>query len=389
MRPTFQRLPTLDAWNVTAQRQVTNDTSVEVAYVANKGTHGFAGNGPAYDANPVAFGPGKAIVTTAGTAPSFTPNTPADQRRPYFNRFTYPAFLDANGKPLVCCAGGIMGNFFGNDASSNYESFQARVDHRFTHGLQFQADYTFSHANNFSADFGPYAIAPRLTYGPDDFNRNQVFIFNVVYDLPFGRGKMFAGNVGRAADLIIGGWQVTNTTNWSSGLPFSASAGECGLIHDTGPCNPDYKGGFTTGAGAFDPVNHVVQFFTPVAALAYAASALTVGTDACTLARPSSGAFSLPACGTDGNVGRNTFHGPRHFSSDMAVAKNFKFTERFNGQFRVNAYNVFNHPIYGFSSTQGNTCVDCGGNAGQITGLESNFNGSGMRQLEFGLKFSF
>ena len=174
--------------------------------------------------------------------------------------FTYPNFpvidpvtglpeLDSSGNPipLTCCSTDI-GNYFGNDASSNYKSLQARLDHRFSRGLQFQADYTFSHANNFSNDFsGVYAVAPRLSYGPDDFNRNHVFIFNVVYDLPVGKGKMFAGNAGRALDLIIGGWQVSNTSNWASGLPFTPSAGECGLIHDTGPCNPDYKGGFSTG----------------------------------------------------------------------------------------------------------------------------------------------
>ncbi|MBV9436993.1 MAG: hypothetical protein JOZ44_13115, partial [Acidobacteria bacterium] len=71
------------------------------------------------------------------------------------------------------------------------------------------------------------------------------------------------------------------------------------------------------------------------------------------------------------------------------LSKSFKFTERFAGQFRVDAYNVFNHPVYAFSSTQGNTCVDCGGNAGQITDIENNFNGSGMRQLQFGLKLTF
>src|SRR5207237_4337776 len=98
MRPTSQRLPTLDAWNLTVQRQVTNNTSVEIAYVANKGTHVFAGNGPAYDLNPVAFGPGKEIVTTAGVAPSFSPNTPSDLRRPFFNKFSYPGFTDSTGK---------------------------------------------------------------------------------------------------------------------------------------------------------------------------------------------------------------------------------------------------------------------------------------------------
>ncbi|HEU5231922.1 MAG TPA: TonB-dependent receptor [Terriglobales bacterium] len=392
MRPTFQRLPTLDAWNVTLQRQVTNNTSVEVAYVANKGTHGFAGNGPAYDLNPVAFGPGAAIVTTAGTAPSFTPTTPADQRRPYFGKFTYPGFVDpTTGKTLTCCAGGIMGNYFGNDASSNYESFQARVDHRFSHGLQFQADYTYSHANNFSNDLGDiYAVDPRLSYGPDDFNRDHVFIFNAVYDLPFGRGKTFGSDINRAADLIIGGWQLTNTTNWSSGLPWTPSAGECGQVNDTGPCLPNIKGSFSVGAGSFNPITHQVVYFTPVSGLAYPASSLTVGTDTCSLPRPTSGPFSLPACGTDGNVGRNSFFGPRSFFDNMSLAKNFHVTERVNAQFRVDAYNVFNHPVYGFSAQDfgatGGTCIDCGGNNGKIVDIQ---NGSTMRQLQFGVKLAF
>ena len=395
MRPTYQRLPTLDAWNVTVQRQVTNNTSVEVAYVANKGTHVFAGNGPAYDLNQVPFGPGTAVVTTAGTAPNFLGNVPQDQRRPFYNKFTYPGIIDpSTGKTMMCCTDGIMGNYFGNDASANYESLQAKIDHRFSHGLQFMANYTFSHANNFSADNGfNYSVAPRLSYGPDDMNRDHVFIWNVVYDLPFGKGKMFGGGANRAMDLIIGGWQLTNTTNWSSGLPFTANAGECGLVNDTGPCLPNYKGGFSLGAGAFDPVNHNVVYFTPVAGLAYPASSLTVGTDACTLARPTSGPFSLPACGTDGNVGRNTFRGPRSFTDDMSLAKNFKATERVSAQFRVDAYNVFNHPVYGFSSQDynatGGTCIDCGGNNGKIVDIQNNFGGSTMRQLQFGLKVTF
>ena len=51
IRPTTQRLPTLDAWNATVQRQVTNSISLEVAYVGNKGTHVFAGDGPTYNVN--------------------------------------------------------------------------------------------------------------------------------------------------------------------------------------------------------------------------------------------------------------------------------------------------------------------------------------------------
>src|SRR5205085_7062442 len=55
IRPTKQVLPTLDAWNLTVQRQVTNTISAEVAYVGNKGSHGFAGDGPNYDVNPLSM----------------------------------------------------------------------------------------------------------------------------------------------------------------------------------------------------------------------------------------------------------------------------------------------------------------------------------------------
>src|SRR5581483_10518708 len=82
IRPTVQRLPTLDAWNATVQHQLTNTITVEAAYVGNKATHVFAGNGPTIDANPVPLGPGTAIVTTAGVTPNFQPTVPADQRRP-------------------------------------------------------------------------------------------------------------------------------------------------------------------------------------------------------------------------------------------------------------------------------------------------------------------
>src|SRR5437588_7868532 len=68
MRPTFQKLPTLDAWNATVQRQLTPTMSLEVGYVANKGTHVFAGNGPAYDVNQVPYGPGTSSVVGKDSA---------------------------------------------------------------------------------------------------------------------------------------------------------------------------------------------------------------------------------------------------------------------------------------------------------------------------------
>lgn len=386
IRPRVQRLPTLDAWNATVQRQLTPTMNIEIGYIGNKGTHVFAGNGPAYNSNQAAIGPG----TNFGGS-NFVPFVAqANRRRMFLNgvpRFVYPDFLDANNQPLVCCSTDVN-DYFGNDASSHYNALQVKVEKRFSQGLQFMGHYTFSHAYNFNDDY--YSVDPRIAYGPDDFNRNHVFVINTVYELPVGRGKKFLGDLGRVTNFLIGGWQVSNTSNWSGGLPFTPSIGECNKISDAGPCRPDILPGASFDVGKHTDSSGKIFWFVPVEKLTYPTVSLLV--DTCTLDRPTSGPFALPACGKIGNAGRNSFRGPRAFFSDLSLAKNFNFTEKMKAQFRFDAYNVFNHPVLGFSSTQGNLCVDCGGNAGQITNIEADASPNapnGMRQLQFGLRFTF
>jgi hypothetical protein len=104
------------------------------------------------------------------------------------------------------------------------------------------------------------------------------------------------------------------------------------------------------------------------------------------MARPTIAGFSRPACGTLGNIGYDSFRGPHLFTSNLSLAKNFRITERYKAEFRMDANNIFNHPVLGFNYTQGNTCIDCGGDAGRITNIENN---TSMRLLTFGLRFSF
>src|SRR6202011_585278 len=135
IRPTKQVLPLVDSWNATVQHQLTNTVSVEVAYVGSKGTHGFAGDGPNYDVNPAAVGAGTDLVVADAAKPGhnkyagFTPAVPQNQRRPLFPQIPFD-----------------LGNFYGNDASSSYNAFEAKVEKRFASGLQFISHYTFSHA---------------------------------------------------------------------------------------------------------------------------------------------------------------------------------------------------------------------------------------------------
>jgi hypothetical protein len=371
IRPTTQRLPTLDAWNATVQHQMTSTISVEAAYIGNKGTHVFAGDGPTYNIN------NPSIV-------GFAAGVPQVQRRPLYNKFVYPGYPDlsitnpdGSHPPLMCCSTD-QNNYLGNDASSEYNALQIKVEKRFSQGFQLLSHYTFAHANKYDNNY--YANDPRVAYGPDDQVRNHVWVNNLVYELPFGRGKPFAGDSRGIKNVLIGGWQITGTTTWGSGLPWTPSTNECGSEEDVNVCRPNKgKGSFHTGASSLqhDPKTGqpYVQFFIP---------------------QPLGGAFTDPGKGNLGNVGVFSYRGPRAFFADASIMKNFSVTERVKAQFRMDAFNVFNHPVLGFNNNQnGGTCIDCvasPGNNGRVTNIEADASpgsATGMRQLEFALKFSF
>jgi hypothetical protein len=399
-RPTIQRLPTIDQWNATIQRQITPTLNITASYIGNKGTHVFAGTGPSYNSNEVAVGPGTNDVVcptpTTCTLAGFTPAQPqADRRRFFLNgvpAFNYPGFTYVNIAGVVtptppCCA--VDTSYYGNDSSNKYNALQIKAEKRVSAGLQFLAHYTFSRAYAYDSTY--YSVDKKYAWGPNPYNRNNVFVANVIYELPFGRGKKYMTSAGRVEDLVVGGWQITNTTTWGTGLPFSPSIGECGTITDAGPCRPN----LIAGAGSDQistGVTHTANgtfWFTPVAPLAYPLTAANAGLDSCGFARPTSGPYALPACGQIGNAGFDSLRGPNAFYDDMSLTKSFTITERVKAQFRFDAYNVFNHPVL---AVPGNTCVDCGGNAGQITDIEADAApGSpvGMRQLQFGVRVTF
>jgi hypothetical protein len=358
IRPIKQVLPTLDAWNVTVQHQLTNTISAEVAYVGNKGSHGFAGDGPSYDANQ------KSMFLYGAIDPlNPTPNSPYPDsvRRPLCRP-------NLNVFPETCAGiGDSLGNYLGNDASSNYNAFETKVDKRFSEGLQFIAHYTFSRSRAYNNTY--YPDSHPIAYGPNDFTRNHVFVVTTVYELPFGRNKTFLSHSSRAMDYVVGGWQLSNNTNWSSGLPWTPTTNECGSEQDVGVCRPNKgSGSFHTGPGSFEGATHTVTFFTPLTSLG--------------------GPFTDAGNGNLGNIGYNSFRGPSGFYSDLSVVKGIPITERVKAQFRMDAFNVFNHPVYAFSGNNGaNGCVDCqGGNNGKITDIEG---GTTMRQLQFALRFTF
>jgi len=369
IRPDRVLVPTVDAWNVTVQRQLTSKTTVELAYVGTHGSHVFKGNGPTYNINQatiVNFGvpnPANPIDPKTGKPGVYTYN----QRSPFNTAFTTP-YVDANGvlTNVVCCSGQSMG-YAGNDGSNSYKALQIKVNQRAGNGLTFLAHYTYSRAYD---NDGGYQPDLKVNTGRADFNRDSVFVFAPIYELPFGKGKKYLGNIGRGADLLLGGWQWNSAITLASGLPWTPSYKDCNADRDTGPCRPSSAGSFHDGVSKH---NGVITYFTPVAELA------TNGATA--------GAFRRPAAGTFGNIHRNAFTGPGKFTADMSIFKNFAITESVKAQFQAEFFNVFNHHVYAFNSSQGGsgTCIDCSGN-GQINSIESDIP---MRQFQMGFRVTF
>jgi outer membrane receptor protein involved in Fe transport len=349
-RPLKMRVPTLDAFNVTFQHQLTQTMSAEIAYVGNKGTHGFVQNNPAFNANQatvVGFQPSSGPHALPTCPPGVTtPQTNCglsqDVRKPFFAPFGWTQGID----------------YFCNCTSSNYHSLQAKLEKRFSNGLQVLGHYTWSKSLDY--DGGYYAVDPAVTYGPDDFNRKHVFLVSQVYELPIGKGKKFLGNANRLLDLLVGGFQVNSVLTWQSGLPFTPSYANCSQDNDVGICRAIIVGSVSTGGSRNG-------FFTT------APGSLSDNGVV-------SGPYQRPEIGQFGNK-RNSLYGPGFFNTDLSVFKNFLITERFRGQFRAEVFNVFNHVNLG----QPNGCVDCGG-AGTITSIAPN---ALMRNFQFGLRVEF
>jgi len=352
IRPDRVVVPTVDAWNITVQRQITAKASLELAYIGTHGSHVFKGNGPSYNLN-------QATIVGFGQINPVTGEPYTLQERSPFNDAFQVPYTDAQGNTVIvhCCqAAGF--DYRGNDGSNSYKALQIKWNQKATNGLTILAHYTYSRSYD---NDGGYQPDLKLQWGRSDFNRSNAFIFTSIYELPFGRGKSHLGNISRAADFLLGGWQWNSVIGLASGLPWSPSYGECSSDRDTGPCRPNSVGAIHQGIRGSG--NHVT-YFTPAPL-------------------PSGG---RPAVGTFGTIHRNAFTGPGKFTADMSFYKNFSVTERVKAQFQAQFFNILNHPVYGWNVNQnGGTCVDCSG-SGVVNSLES---GVGMRQFQLGIRGTF
>lgn len=338
------RLPVVDTWNLTLERQFAGGVVLSAAYVGNKGTHITPG-GTNYNINQpsiVGFG---------------TLNT--NQRRLFFQKYGWTQNI----------------KYFSDDATTKYNALQLRGEKRFANGLLFQGNFTWASSFDFSNTY--YFWDPSVDYGRQNGVRRFAVNFNHIYELPFGKGHKFLSNSSRAVDYVVGGWQLSGVAFWGSGLPFTPSYTNFGSDADTGPNRPNLVGDASVSK--------------PSAAGWFAIATPGTGGNGClTTANATSllndngctrGPWQRPAKGTFGTVARNSFFGPRFFNYDVNLSKNFRITETLRGQFRAELFNAFNHVNLG----QPVATVDAP-NAGQITSLASLAQ---MRKWQFGLRLNF
>lgn len=401
-RPNPLHFPTIDAWNIAIQRAITPTMSITASYVGNKGTHTL-GDGDSNNTNPNEAAlvlPGQYSVTGQtlswlpadeggkdGTLPAGYSGGVANGR--YLSRY-YGGRLLACSDPSYIGAAGLASQFgelnlqpgmcgwtqgvayYGDDQNTEFDALQVTVAKTFTKGLSLNANYEW--ANAFGEQSGYYTWDHHVTHMRDSNVRAQQLVSYGSYDLPFGRGKQYAQNANRIADLVIGGFQLSYVLNWSGGLPFSVNMGggfgtdpNTGLAEDcthnvgqsSAPCRPNTSG-------------HMKTSLTKAKV-----SGSTVSRDFWT-SQPQ--LFSFPGLDTIGNAGANTYKGPSFFNTDMALTKGFTIHESVVAKFRMDAFNAFNHINAGLPD--GNLF-----NTGHITGTApSTFP---TRQLEFSARIQF
>ena len=249
--------------------------------------------------------------------------------------------------------------------SSIYHGLQLLAEKKFSNGLQFLATYTWSKSidNSSQADdnvtwLGSFSSLqdpnkPWLERSLSTFDIPHVVQLSYSYDLPFGRGRAFLGNMPRWAELIVGGWKTNGIWRIQDGRPLTFTVSDGNPIPTYGTQRPNIVGTPKRNHGADFVDNYFVD--------------PTV--------------FQRPDDFTLGNAPRalGSVRSPWLFTTDLSIGKQFYIREEMNFEFRVEAQNALNHPVFQAPDTS----LD-DGTFGQIFGTAI-----GSRQIQLGFKFNF
>ncbi len=259
------------------------------------------------------------------------------------------------------------------DSNASFNGWQTSLQRRFRSGWLFSANYMWSHSINDASVGGGEAgysqnVACRsCERASSDQDVRHSFTSNLVYEIPFGRGRRYL-NRGGVVNALLGGWQFSGIGKFRSGLPVNVALTRTAASvpdgnsdeHDSAPVQrPD----LVPGVSLIPPGGQTINNWINPAA------------------------FATPANGTWGNAGRNLIRGPQFWQADIGLNKQFILNDRFSVAFRAEAFNVANRAQFG--NPTGNLSSPSFRQITTTVNGSSATGGGTPRQFQFGLRLNF
>jgi outer membrane receptor protein involved in Fe transport len=365
------RTPYEQSWSVGIERQLPRNILINAEYIGKKGTHlPFSGYnqlnhlGSWVESLPLGDpdNPNPCQVLSVACLNSSVDNPFAGilsggdlsgPQIPYFQLLLpFPQFTGVATEPLLV-------------ANSTYNGLQLLAEKRYSNGLQFLATYTWSKSIDDSSNaddnvtwLGSFSSLqdpnkPQLERSLSTFDIPHVIQLSYSYDLPFGRGRAMLGNMPRWAELIVGGWKTNGILRIADGRPLAFTVADGNPLPTYGGQRPNIVGTPRRNNGSDFVDNYFVD----------------------------NNVFQRPDDFTMGNAPRamGGVRSPWSFTANLSLGKQFQIHEEMNFEFRIEAQNAFNHPVFGTP----NTSVD-DENFGTI-----NYTSVGPREIQLGFKFNF
>jgi hypothetical protein len=269
--------------------------------------------------------------------------------------------------------------------NANYNALQVTLQHKMTHGVQFDFNYTYSKSIDIASDaervgaWGGLGGAVINSWDPSagradsDFDLRHQLNANFIWEMPFGRGKWIAHDVNKVGEAIIGGWQLSGLFRWTSGFPVTVDNGGQYPTNYQLEGHADQLAPVTTGTYYTGPNNNGVGNTAP--------NLFSIGANAY-----QDFGYAYP-----GETGlRNELRGPGFFGIDLGLAKRWKmpWSDAQSLQFRWEVFNVTNSVRFDVQSANGyiggSLANGNSANFGNFSGTLTN-----PRIMQFALRYEF
>jgi hypothetical protein len=323
--PDQYQLPYKIQWNFLVEHQFADDLSMSFGYVANAGRHLYASQ----NLNQLP----QQYETLPLNLLSSRVDSPAAQAAGYGEPF--PGFTQLWGAQGTVAQSlrsfpqysgvSIYGSTYG---SSNYQSFQYKLDKRYAHGLSGTVAYTWSKFLTDAAMFDDNpaqqsAYNREKSYHPSDYP--HVFTFSLLWDVPFGPGRKWNSDNGFVSGLL-GGWQLATVNSYNSGSRLFVTTNNTLPFFNIG-LRPDLVSDqirSDVSMSEYDPNDPNRNTYLQKSA------------------------FANPQPGHYGNAPRGLeVRGPMRLEESFAIFKQTKIGERFTHQFRMEIQNPLNRVVFG------------------------------------------